>query len=491
MTKSDKKSLCIIVSAFVLSRILYYHLGVRFDISHLHTAWQFIDVDLLQNRLFESLFFLHSQPPMFNLFLGIVLKLFPSNYPIIFHIIYLVLGLTLSISIFLIMRAVKVQQSLSVILTILFMCNPSVVIYENWLFYSYPIATCLCLSALFFYKFLLTEKGSYAFAFFVLAAVLILTRGMFHLIWLIGIILFLIFVKQKMRKLIFQACLLPLLIVILVYVKNAALFGSMTTSSTWSGYHVQKITIGQLSRNQILMLVLQGKISEVSIYDLLKDKGIEWYQTHGFFDLRKTGVPVLDRLYRSTGKLNYNHLGFTSIAKRYQKDGFYVLTHFPLHYLKALKRGYYIYFFPAPTDITFPNRQYIHKIEKIYNFMFYGISQEYDLYSRNLNFSDDLFNIKWDWFNGSLFILLILYHIFLILYGMGITVRGIRDDKGGSSEILVISYLWINIIYVTVASNALATWATNRYRFPSEPFYLILLGVVLTQALRCLKIRNS
>ncbi len=60
----------IVVLAFIISRVLYYCLGVRFDTIPLFYAWQFLDVNLLQNRLIESVFYLHSQPPLFNLFLG-------------------------------------------------------------------------------------------------------------------------------------------------------------------------------------------------------------------------------------------------------------------------------------------------------------------------------------------------------------------------------------------------------------------------------------
>ena len=36
---------------------------------------QYLDPLLLKSDLLKSLFYLHSQPPIFNLFLGIVLKL--------------------------------------------------------------------------------------------------------------------------------------------------------------------------------------------------------------------------------------------------------------------------------------------------------------------------------------------------------------------------------------------------------------------------------
>ena len=68
---------------FVLSRIIYYLLGVRFDARPVLHFWQFMDTELLKRRMLESLYYLHVQPPGFPLYTGIVLKLFPDAYPVV------------------------------------------------------------------------------------------------------------------------------------------------------------------------------------------------------------------------------------------------------------------------------------------------------------------------------------------------------------------------------------------------------------------------
>ena len=55
---------------FVLSRIGYYLLGVRFRCSAVLHFWQFVGPELLKYRLLESLYYLHIQPPDFNLYKG-------------------------------------------------------------------------------------------------------------------------------------------------------------------------------------------------------------------------------------------------------------------------------------------------------------------------------------------------------------------------------------------------------------------------------------
>src|SRR5262249_12387935 len=55
---------------FVLSRALCrWALGIRFDARPIEYFLQYLDVPLLKNQLLRSLYYLHSQPPGFNLFL--------------------------------------------------------------------------------------------------------------------------------------------------------------------------------------------------------------------------------------------------------------------------------------------------------------------------------------------------------------------------------------------------------------------------------------
>src|SRR5216684_6256511 len=81
-----------ILFAFALSRVLYYAAGVRFDARPIDHFFQFLDPELLKHRLLESLLYLHVQPPGFNLYVALILKLFPAHYAEAFHVVHLTLG---------------------------------------------------------------------------------------------------------------------------------------------------------------------------------------------------------------------------------------------------------------------------------------------------------------------------------------------------------------------------------------------------------------
>ena len=51
--------------------------------------WHFIDIELLKNKLLESVYYFHYQPPIFNLFLGIIHKQSLISPKLILQLIFL------------------------------------------------------------------------------------------------------------------------------------------------------------------------------------------------------------------------------------------------------------------------------------------------------------------------------------------------------------------------------------------------------------------
>ena len=76
-----RQAYALLLTVFAVSRIAYYLSGVRFDARPVFTFFQFADPELLKHRLLETLLYLHVQPPGFDLYVAIILKLFPVHMP--------------------------------------------------------------------------------------------------------------------------------------------------------------------------------------------------------------------------------------------------------------------------------------------------------------------------------------------------------------------------------------------------------------------------
>jgi hypothetical protein len=450
-----------IIIVFILSRLFYFYLGIRFDATPLNNGYQYIDPDLLRNNLFQSLYYLHSQPPLFNLFLGSILKLFSGNQALAFNLIYLSFGLILSVSIFLIMTRLGLSSKLSAILTTLFMVSPACILYENWLFYTYPIATFLCLAALFLHRFLKKKNLRDGIIFFTLLSLVVLTISFFHILWfIIFVVILLCYQRDKWKKIVF-AFFLPFLVCLLLYLKNAYIFGSFSSSS-WFGMNFVRMTIYTLPMKDRVSLVNQGKISKLSL--ILPFASLKEYQTNANWTPRaqKTNIPVLDQEVKSTGAINLNNVAYIDISKQYLNDAIYVLKSHPEAYLLGLLGSFYIYSLPS-SDYSFleGNRKHIQLLDRFYNIVFCG---QLDRNRKNVL---------------SMGLFLIIGYFIAIIYGLRLTLKALSRKHRDLPFALTVLFLWINIVYVTLVGNSIEIGENNRFRFMIDPFFLIILGLFI------------
>jgi len=108
--------LLLIAFIFVVSRRIYYWMGVQFDTAPLSSYWQIIDPALLRDELWQSLLYQRTQIPGFNLYLGVVMHLFPRHSVAVFHATYLGLGLILAICLFLRLDRLRLARPVALLI---------------------------------------------------------------------------------------------------------------------------------------------------------------------------------------------------------------------------------------------------------------------------------------------------------------------------------------------------------------------------------------
>ncbi|MCI0447371.1 hypothetical protein L0152_29695 [bacterium] len=154
-----------IIAVFVTSQIVTTLLGIRFVGSSkmiIEPFWQYLDPQILKTDLLRGLYFLHSQPPLFNAFLGLVLKLFPQHYEQAFAWIFQALSFGILLLMGLILRKLEINRKLIFVFCAIFALFPNFLIYTNLLFYTLPVAFLLLLSCVFLQKFVESQRLKYA-----------------------------------------------------------------------------------------------------------------------------------------------------------------------------------------------------------------------------------------------------------------------------------------------------------------------------------------
>lgn len=173
-----------LAGVYLAVELVFHACGIRFDATTLDLTWQFLDPALLRTDLIRSLWHLHSQPPLFNLFLGVVLKVAPSSAAHVFHAVYVGLGLCLYFGLIVLMRRLGVRAVFAVPAATLFVVSPSFVLYEHFLFYTFPTAVLVLASVVALARFIERPSNRRAFAFCSLLLLLCFTKSTYQLPYL-------------------------------------------------------------------------------------------------------------------------------------------------------------------------------------------------------------------------------------------------------------------------------------------------------------------
>lgn len=457
-----------VLAGFVLSRLLYLALGIRFDSSPLSWFWQYVDPVLLKSDFGTSLLYLHSQPPLMNLFLGLVVNLFPGTENAAFTVVYLLQGVGLAVGLYLLMVELGVSPRLSAIITLVYAAGPDCVLYESWLFYSYPVATALVLAALFCIRFLKRSRSGDALGLFAALGVVALTWSLFHLVWFVLCLTFLLLTRRRLWRRITLAALIPLLCILFWYAKNLVLFGRFT-ASTWSGMNFSKMTNSMVTPEERRELRSKGLISPVSLVPPFS--AIDLYESHLSLP-QPRAIPVLDQRLKPSGVPNYNHQAYIETSDRYGSDALEVLKARPQAYLRGLAHSYLTFFIPAGAYyFLLENRARVNALARAYSVLFHGrffFKLDHGLIRTNpaRYYLEELKNVGF-WLLAG----------YLLAFGCGVWLVRKGRWKSGPTY-LGLTFIWLNLVYATIVGNGVEVGENNRFRFVLDPLLIAMLAAV-------------
>lgn len=456
---TPRKAYAFLAATFVFSRLVYYWIGVRFDSILLYCGWQFLDADLLQNHLAQSILNLHSQPPLANLFLGVVLKCFPNHTDLIFHLTHMAFGLVLGLVMFELLQHLGVTRLLSIVVSTLFLISPGTVLYENLLLYTYPVASMLCMAALMLFFWLQRGTVRYGVTFFVLLAAIMLTRSLFQIVWLVLACAVLVWCGRIRLRSLALIALVPVLVVFAWQAKNYHRFGVFVTSS-WLGLNLSRNTVERLPQDEIKILVGQGRLSPLAFIPAFSD--FDYYRMF-VTDFDPTGIPALDREEKMPPCFgpNLNHIGYIAVSSKKLEDAVHLIRsdpyRFALNVLDALK----IYFKPASESLSgLENAKHLWFLK--YWFEALGLPEPHG------------FGPAWP---------IVIWYGLVVGYGFVVTARGVFKKPQDIPFHTTIAFMWITIVYTTGVANLTEIWENNRVRFMVDPYAWLIFGVLVQHIL--------
>jgi hypothetical protein len=446
----------LIIFGFAVSRWIFAACGNGFDTSE--WMWQIVGFDLLRSRLTQSLFYLHSQPPLLNLGLGIVLKLTPDPHHAqeLLRNSFRLMGLLLVLVLFQLMLDLDIPIAIALGLTLLFEFNPGTLVLENWYYAPYPTEFCLCACAFCLNRFLAGRRRKYGIGLLVFAVLPVFLNSSFQPLWFICVLVFFFFCGLDSVRELIPASLIILGLLAILLVKNAIVFGTLTTSS-WLGMNLARMTTFSLPEGQRVEAVREGRLSEFALVGSFT--GLDKYPMLGA--ARPTGIPVLDRWTKEDGTVNYNNIQYVAISRHYLTDALWALTHYPGAYFSAmvLSAGCYLNLV-KDQDLFVRQRSRIGVWSAVYDAMLYPTA------------------ISW-WPQRpkceSISLTLLLGLPLVVIFA---AIRLVQVPAWGAHEV-TIAFILMTIVYATGVGVMFEVGENARFRSVIDPLFLVLLGVLI------------
>lgn len=445
----------VIILLFLISRIIIRVIGIEMDYQALYRNWQYLAVDTLHHNLLKGVWYDHTQPPLFNLLLGVILKISGSTAPLVFSLLFKSITL---LNTFLLLRLLKgnaKHKNIPLLFSLIYLLSPATMLFENELFYTSFITLLLLLSCNYLVTYQVTGKPGKLLGFFLPLVLICLTRSMYHLAWLLIPWLFL-FVSSRKQKYARKALLTGLLFIAVAcgwYIKNYIIFGSFT-SSTWGGMNIARNVFHDAVISDSGQIASIEPFSKISAYKKFLPTDDPAAAFKGLNDR-----DLLQEM-KNDSFINEKHGGYIEISRQYMQASKQQVRDHPGAYLKNVVQSAIIFFAPAT---RYPvNEAQARKIK------YYDL-----LYSFNLSQLAEGKQERRIALTLSALPKFICYSlVFSIIISTWIRRRQI-------------ALLQLFIIYVTgyifTISSLFEHYENMRFRYEAEPLFLVLAAGVLTE----------
>ena len=170
-----------------------------------------------------------------------MLKIAGGHSTPVFAVAFLLVGLGLALALYALLAALGLRPWIAAAIAIAFTISPPAIVYENFLFYDYPVTALMVASALALHRLVRRPSLASGTAFFAAVAALVLTRSVFQLPWVVLVIVVAVLACPR-RRLVLASAVVPIALVLAVYAKNLAEFDTFSTSS-WYGMSLASTTM--------------------------------------------------------------------------------------------------------------------------------------------------------------------------------------------------------------------------------------------------------
>jgi hypothetical protein len=331
---SLRRLVLLFLAAFAASRIAFAAVGLGYCTEHVASIMHFPELDLLRDRLGETLWWLHGQPPLPSLVLGLALQLGVERGIALLAALSHLLAAAGGAALLVVLVRARVRAAAAFAVALAFVLLPGVLVYEHYAFTTLPVLALLLLACVPLQQAALHGRPRDWAVFFLLCALVVNVRNVFHLVWWGAALLAAVRVSPGRRRGVLLAGLLPALVAIAPYAKNVVVHGRCEASS-WLGFGLARKTWHQEPLDARRERVARGELPPIA--------GVPVFGSVAEFAAvlgmpAPTGVPLLDRPQKAGGHPNYHHAIYATASAAMAQQALRWIAAHPAAYAANVQR---------------------------------------------------------------------------------------------------------------------------------------------------------
>ena len=460
-SRRDRRRAWIVIAlGFLAARVVLWTSGTRFSTALLRypSLWHLLDEEYLRHHPFGALWDQHTQPPLFNVLIGVVLRWSPAPEGISFQVVWAAFALVAALALYEVLRGFGCRWWVAVATTVFVFSDPGLIEYEHTLTYECA-ELALILGTVWAcqrYAHQPTLKRLAVFAG--VGTTLVLTRALFHPLWLavaLGLVLAIRPPRADWRRTALVLCV-PLILVVGLMAKNQVRFDTFALSS-WFGMNLERAAVNSLPPEDVQQLIDDGTLSPQAVLPAFSS--YDHYVPYAEPCDPHYGSTVLDDADKSEGTMNPNYACYLPLYDQAQKDAIAAIRARPGEYLTTL-RGNTLTFFHDPMVI----RVRLYTLGNVLTRTHAIVGLEVPA------------TAHFNYFDVDLRIRLTAVIAVLGLLGAGIVaaVRALRGQR--TPAVATTLFVGFTILFASLSAILFDIFETARFRVPLDP---ILYGAVL------------
>ncbi|MBX3241135.1 MAG: hypothetical protein KIT80_16630 [Chitinophagaceae bacterium] len=453
----------ILITVFVISRVIIHLLGLELAYDALFKYWQYLDVETLKYNLLKGVWYNHAQPPVFNIFLGTILKLSGSYSFEAFSVVFKAITLVNTVLLHRLCLKITKDRQVTLFVALLYLLSPATMVYENELFYTTFVGLLFLIACYFLLEFRIAITWRAVSGFFLALMLIALTRSMYHLVWLIvvGAVIFFYHRKRTGSVKIIIVGLIAVCFTACWYIKNYMIFEEFSTSS-WVGMNTSRNIFHDNEVTDTTRIESIPPFSHISAYAKFLPPG---------YEAKYRGLNDRDLLseLKNDSLMNVNHVGYIYVSKQYLQAGKEHIKKHPFSYVQNVIQSAIIFFTPGTRySVTeFQSR----KIK------YYDVVYSFNLSHFATNKQERRIALTVSAIPKFLIYVLVFFTIGRYCY---------RNRELSAVNLFILLVFG----YVLTLSSLLEHYENMRFRFEIEPLFLLLLAQALV-LLRKQKVGNN